>query len=187
METCNYLFMLFADLLEYPRASLKRHVDECAEILALEYPPAGKVFLGFHGWIHQVPFFSVEETYTSTFDLQGICCPYIGHYLFGDNYQRSEFMAQLNHGYHDRGYSCGSELPDHVAVILDFLAFCEVDEFSQALLEEGLIPSVDKMTQAFEANGGHPYHYVLRTLQQVLQVGLVEGLEARLQPDGRVG
>ncbi len=175
METRNYLYMLFADLLEYPKASLKRRANDCFEILVLENPPAGEVFSEFSGWINQVPLSSVEETYTSTFDLQGFCCPYIGHYLFGENYQRSEFMAQLNHGYHERGYSCGSELPDHVAVVLDFLSLCDMDEFSQALLEEGLIPTVVKMIQAFDKNCRHPYSHVLRTLHQVLQTEQVEG------------
>lgn len=169
MQDHRNLFKLYADLLEYPTPSLRGRVDLCTQRLAVICPSAGDAFSGFQTWVAKEPIGRVEEIYTSAFDLQGICCPYVGHYLFGDNYQRSWFMAQLKQGYHNKKFSVGNELPDHVAVVLRFLAQAGEDEFSQVLLEEGLIPAVEKMVQMFDADGNHPYRQVLRSLLILLR------------------
>ena len=167
------LYALYADLLEYPAFPIKPQMVECRELLQQENPAAGELLAGFVEWVNQEALSQLEELYTHTFDLQAVCCPYVGHHLFGDNYQRSWFMAHLNHGYQEKGFSCGSELPDHVAVVLRFLARGDTDEFSQVLLQEGLIPAVEKMTQAFDHDGQHPYGRVLRSLITLLQDGQV--------------
>jgi nitrate reductase delta subunit len=163
------LYPLFADLLEYPSIHLRQQAQQCAKLLAESCPPAVQPFSKFIDWLQQEQRSRLEEIYTSTFDLQGICCLYVGHQLFGDNYQRSWFMARLNEAYHAKGYSAGRELPDHLAVILRFLARGDSDEFSLVLLEEGLVPAVSKMLQAFDVDGAHPYGQLLKSLSLVLQ------------------
>ncbi len=125
----------------------------------------------FHSFVEQASPARLEELYTGTFDLQAACYPYVGYHLFGDSYKRGMFMAQLNAGYRERGFSAGSELPDHVAVVLRFLATAPGDEFSQALLHEGLIPALDTMARAFDDQSDNPYAGVIRALLLVLQVG----------------
>lgn len=167
------LYKLYSGLLEYPTSTLKEQAEQCTRLLADVYPPAGGVLSGFQTWVTKEPVGQVEEIYTSAFDLQGICCLYVGHHLFGDNYQRSWFMAQLKQGYRDKNFTCGNELPDHVVVVLRFLALGWEDEFSQVLLEEGLVPAMGKMVQAFDTDNHHPYGQVLRSLLLVLQNELV--------------
>ena len=178
MEKQNSLYLLYADLLEYPAQKLKPHLVECAEVLSGVSPSAGNMLLGFQNWVDKETLAKVEETYTSTFDLQGICCPYVGHHLFGDNYQRSWFMARLNEGYRERGFSYKEELPDHITVILRFLACGCEDEFSQVLRDEGLFPSVGKMVRTFGEDGSRPYGQMLRSLSQWLQDEDVTGNES---------
>lgn len=186
MDDLHRLYLLFSDLLDYPSTGLPQKASECAKILYEAYPSAGEVLLDFKGWVGQVSPGRVEEIFTSTFDLQGICCPYVGHYLFGDNYQRSWFMARLSEGYHNKGFSCGNELPDHVAMILRFLALGSEDEFSKVLLKEGLLPSVEKMEQSFAGDSQNPYRQVLRALNLLLQVGNLhkEGSLVRIEGGG---
>ncbi len=169
MDQTLRLYSLYADLLEYPALGLSQSANQCGSLLAEYNPTAAEVFSGFFSWLSQEKPERVEEIYTSAFDLQGMCCPYVGHHLFGDNYKRSQFMAQLNQGYHARGYSCGCELPDHVAVILRFLARGTADEFSLALLEEGLFPAAQSMIKSFDAAGNHPFGQLLRSLSLLLQ------------------
>ena len=119
----------------------------------------------------------LEELYTGTFDLQVVCYPYVGYHLFGESYKRGMFMAQLNQGYRERGFSAGNELPDHVAVVLRFLALTTDGDFSQALLREGLIPTVDKMAQAFGDQSDNPYAEVIRALLLVLRVKTERGVD----------
>jgi nitrate reductase delta subunit len=177
MSNQSDLYLLFADLLEYPSIFLRQQAQQSAKLLAASCPSAEEPFSIFMDWVQQEPLSRLEEIYTSTFDLQGICCLYVGHQLFGDNYQRSWFMARLNEAYYAKGYSTGCELPDHLAVILRFLAGCERDEFSQVLLEEGLVPAVSKMIQAFDVDGAHPYRQLLNSLSLVLADGQLTSRE----------
>ncbi len=175
MDHTLRLFSLYADLLEYPTTGLSQSADQCGSLLAKYNPTASDIFSRFLSWLNQENAERVEEIYTSAFDLQGVCCPYVGHHLFGDNYKRSQFMALLNQGYRARDYSCGCELPDHVAVVLRFLARGNTDEFSLALLEEGLFPAAERMVRSFDAAGNHPYGQLLKSLSLLLQAGQPSG------------
>jgi nitrate reductase delta subunit len=111
----------------------------------------------------------LEELYTSTFDLKAVCHPYVGYHLFGESYKRGAFLARLNEGYRERGFSAGSELPDHLPVVLRFLALKEDGEFSETLLREGVIPAVEEMAHTFRDGGGNPYKGVIQALALVLR------------------
>ncbi len=169
MENLFRLYLLYADLLDYPAPALPQKANHCTQLLSGVLPEAAEMLRSFEDWVSETPPGVVEETFTNTFDLQGNCCPYVGHYLFGDNYQRSWFMAQLNAAYHEKGFAPGRELPDHIAVILGFLSLDLDDEFSQVLVDEGLIPSVRKMVERFAEDAAHPYGRVLKSLDLLLQ------------------
>jgi nitrate reductase delta subunit len=163
-DTTGHLYRLFADLLEYPTPALARQAQECSELLSAASPQAAALLKRFRCFVEQAPAARLEELYTGTFDLQAVCYPYVGYHLFGESYKRGMFMAQLNEGYRERGFSVGNELPDHVAVVLRFLALAADGDFSQVLLREGLIPTVDKMAQAFGDPSDNPYAGVIRAL-----------------------
>lgn len=169
VDSCNDLYLLFANLLEYPTPELKQQVDDCIGLLAEVNPQAGEVLAGFRVYVEQTSLKRLEEIYTNTFDLQGLCYPYVGHHLFGESYKRSWFMSQLNRSYREKGFQAKKELPDHVAVILRFLAQSENDEFNLVLLDEGLIPAVSKMDQVFGAKTDHPYKLVIHALSMLLE------------------
>ena len=161
-DTTGHLYRLFADLLDYPSPALARQAHEATAGAATAQSAA--LLNEFCTFVEQASPARLEELYTGTFDLQAVCCPYVGYHLFGDSYKRSMFMAQLNGGYRDRGFSPGNELPDHVAVILRFLAIAPGDPFSQALLHDGLIPALEAMVGAFDDHSDNPYAAVLRAL-----------------------
>jgi nitrate reductase delta subunit len=162
------LYRLFAGLLEYPTAALPQQVVECGDRLSEIDGRAAASLEELRGMAEQAPLARLEELYTGTFDLMAVCTPYVGIQLFGEGYKRGLFMARLNQGYRERGFSAGSELPDHVAVVLRFLALGTEGEFGQVLLREGLVPAVEKMTQAFGDGGDNPYAGVLRALLRVI-------------------
>ena len=175
-NTTSHLYRLFADLLEYPTPALARQAQECGELLRSTLcpvpgasPQAAALLERFRCFAEQTQTTRLEELYTGTFDLQAVCYPYVGYHLFGESYRRGMFMAQLNEGYRERGFSAGNDLPDHVAVVLRFLALSTDDDFSQVLLREGLTPTVDKMAQAFGDQGDNPYGGVIRALLLALK------------------
>jgi len=162
------IYRLLAALLEYPTASLEGQARECCDRLLSSGSPAAVPLQDFCRQLQEASPARMEELYTRTFDLQAVCSPYVGYHLFGESYKRGLFMARLNEGYHRRGFSAGSELPDHVAVVLRFLALGAEDEFSRALLAEGLAPALAKMAQALGRPGDNPYSEVIDAVALLL-------------------
>jgi nitrate reductase delta subunit len=169
-DSTGILYDLFADLLSYPTPAILQQARECLRRLQETEPEAAKALETFlEGLQHTLE--KMEELYTATFDMQPVCYPYLGYQLFGESYKRGAFMAQLNEAYHAAGYSAGRELPDHVAVVLRFLGL-DVDrrqgEFCQALIEQGLAPTLAKMLQTFGTGSENPYASLLLALQSFL-------------------
>jgi nitrate reductase molybdenum cofactor assembly chaperone NarJ/NarW len=167
-DTPGELYNLFASVLEYPTTALCVQVDVVASILHASHPQSEVQITIFQEYVNCHTLAALEELYTRTFDLQGVCCPYVGHQLFGESFKRSQFMACLNHAYHARQFSSGAELPDHVSVILRFLALGTGDEFTQALVCEGLMLAVTKMINELAPHPENPYRSALQAIQDVL-------------------
>lgn len=159
---------LFARLLEYPMPGIENLVQQAILTVRLLHPDAMGMLADFLGFVEQESLSKLGEVYTSTFDLQGVCHPYVGHHLFRESYQRSWFMARLNREYRLWGYTPGRELPDHVSVVLGFLALGNQDEFSQTLLEEGLKPALQKMVEEIKSNANNPYCQLIQAINLVV-------------------
>ena len=162
------IYRIFAYLLRYPQPGMEKLVVQLLDRLPPCTSPAVERLGCFKRFVEHASLAEMEEIYTRTFDLQGLCYPYIGQYLFGQTYQRSQFMARLNHEYFSRGILAGNELPDHAAVILEFLASGDGDEFSQVLVSEGLIPALRSMVEALRQNDKNPYGLLIEALWLVL-------------------
>lgn len=171
------VFQLFADLLEYPTPELACQAQACAKATAAIHPDAVAQVDLFCARAKSTSLAHLQEVYTYTFDLKPNCYPYIGYHLFGESYKRGAFMARLNEEYCARGFASGTELPDHLAIVLRFLALDGDTEFSQTLLHEGLVPALDRMAKAFGNGGDNPYSKVIQALLLVLQENVVKGVD----------
>lgn len=178
----------FAGLLEYPRGGEAELAAEGASALAGVHPEAASLLGGVRAFLAETPLTRAEEVFTATFDLQATCAPYAGVHLFGEGYKRRVFLAGLSAMYSSRGFSAGQELPDHVTVLLRFLAGPADEEEARILVEDGLAPALTKMIETF-ADSGNPYGDVLRALRMVLLPGSHgDAAEAlREQPATEVG
>ncbi len=165
------LLNLFAGLLEYPTPALTRQAATGVEWLAELQPQAAARLDLFQRGVAEMSTGRIEEIYTRTFDMQPVSYPYVGYHLFGESYKRGAFMAQLNEGYRAVGFSAGKELPDHVAVILRFLASsvaARTGEFGRTLIEDGLTPTLEKMVRELDAPADNPYAALVSALLLVL-------------------
>lgn len=170
-NSISTLYDLFADLLEYPTLATPLKAAFCYERLKDSQPEASGYLKSFFNEMEQCRLEQMQELYTTIFDMQPVCYPYVGYQLFGESYKRGAFMAQLNEAYHELGYSCGQELPDHLAVILRFLgqdADNRQGEFCQPLVNEGVKPALEKMLKAFGEQSENPYFGLLSALQSFL-------------------
>lgn len=170
-DSISTLYDLFADLLDYPTLATALKAGHCHARLQQSQPDATPLLQSFYQTMEQRSLGQMQELYTTTFDMQPICYPYVGYQLFGESYKRGAFMAQLNEAYHACGYSAGQELPDHLAVILRFLglkAARKQADFCQVLLTDGLRPALEKMLQAFGQQSENPYFQLLSALHLFL-------------------
>jgi nitrate reductase delta subunit len=138
----------FAELLSYPVTDPAPAARRCRALLSGR--PAA-VLGEFVSRAERARPHELEEAYSSTFDLDPACAPYVGHHLAGETPKRGIFMARLADAYRQGGFEGGApsgELPDHISVVLRYLAAVPSGPRRQALLEDALVPALDRMLEA---------------------------------------
>lgn len=155
------LFTVFSVLLDYPRQGLREAAEEGVALVA-ESPGAARRLGEFKSLVERSGLGRLQELYSATFDLSASCSPYLGYHLFGETYKRSLFLLKLRELYRAHGFDGeGSEMPDHLGVLLRFLAACQDDQLVKDTVEEGLLPVLAKMTkkkQSEQADGESAHH-----------------------------
>ncbi len=168
-EKRRKLYPLFAEILEYPTYSLYECFEECLSFLLGRDPEAADLLRKSEPVLARMPLTQMQEIYTRIFDLQPACYPYVGHHLFGEDYRRGLFMSGLKRHYFSSGFSAEKELPDHLAVMLRFLAQSPQDQESDELILECMIPALEKMLAGGVRQGDNPYRAALEALLLTLQ------------------
>jgi nitrate reductase delta subunit len=139
----------------------------CTEIT--DYPAAATAINQFQAAFANLSLERLEEIYTSTFDVNPACFPYPGFHLFGENFNRADFLIKLKQKYLAHGFTAPeNELADHLPVMLEFLIALDLDAIlARELVEDCLLHALEKMTAGFTS--ASPYATVVRSLLNVLQ------------------
>jgi len=162
IQTGELVLDLLAAALAYPTADLPAQASACADALQGVHWRAARRMARFARFVAQTPLAALEEHYAATFDLRPVCYPYVGFHLFGETYKRGEFLARLNERYRASDFEAAGELPDHLGVVLRYLARTG----DPALLSEGAIPAVLRMIAPLRDN---PYRDLLQAILAVLR------------------
>ncbi len=109
-----------------------------------------------------LPLAAVQEEYVATFDFNPATAPYLGHHLYGDNQKKAGYMVRLKQEYsrYDFVPPC-NELPDHLAVVLAFLAHLarhEDDAARKQFISLYVLPGVQRLKAAFADRRQSPWH-----------------------------
>ncbi|MAF84935.1 MAG: hypothetical protein CL875_00375 [Dehalococcoidales bacterium] len=166
-EDARRLCQLFAEVLGYPGPSLARSAVECARQLDASFPGSAEPMRAFVAFAEGQKLPELQEIYTQTFDITPETTPYVGYHLFGETPKRSVFMAKLQEAYQSHQLSTGTELPDHLCVLMKFLSVARDKETVIPLLEEGILPILEKMEQAFHKDK-NSYGLGIRSLRLFL-------------------
>lgn len=169
MSGFEEIFTLFSKILCYPTPSLKKDVQACIDDLQEHDAAAVKLMKNFYKSIEEISTKDIQVLYTQHIDFNPSCSLYVGYHLYGDSYKRSKFLVQLRTFYQKSRYiEKGSDLPDSLPVILDYLGehFSKSEE-SLLIVEDSLIPCLKKLVKAFK-DAKNIYHNVLRALLGVL-------------------
>lgn len=195
---------LLADVVDYPHPGLADEAEAVRTLVAGTSPPAAALLERFVQDVEEAGPGRIEELYSSAFDLdtlstfEATCYPYVGHHLLGETYRRSRFMVELLDRYREHGFAVdGRELPDHLLVMLRFVAHCRDEELAEELLGDAILPALRRMTLNGEeavltgSSGRRVYLRVLEAVRLVLEEYLwpeldVAVYELGVQPAKRV-
>ena len=141
-----------ARLLDYPQGKeeLQKSYDSVATYLrqsGIESPATA-----FGDLVRSSTLAELQEDYVAHFDFNPAAAPYLGHHLYGDNQKKASYMIQVKQefGRYDF-HPSESELPDHLAVLLDFLAHLARrgdDTPRRQFIERMVLPGLNKLLAA---------------------------------------
>jgi nitrate reductase delta subunit len=188
---CRRAVAALGPLLAYPRrerfaTDLARAEGRLLEAGAAE---AAEALEAFERAAARRSFDELEDLYTRTFDLTPVCPPFLSVHLFGqESFRRARLMTGLEETYRRAGYDRGTELPDHLAVVLGAAEVFADDEWEE-LVEQVLALPLARMKGALSsgpANGPprNPYRHLLEAVRLALGVAEVPE-EAPAEPHWR--
>ncbi len=175
-EESQQLCQLFAEVLDYPTGSVRESARECLKQLEISFPDIADPMQSFVTFIESQDRGELEELYAQTFDLATAMTLYIGYHLFKETPKRSAFLVQLEEAYQSHDFNSGTELADHLCVLLRFFSVAKEPEFVIPLLEECILPVLDKMVGDLQKskNGYAPAVSSLRLFLRQLSRRLVK-------------
>jgi nitrate reductase delta subunit len=110
-------------LLDYPDERLAARLDLLHRVADSLSPPVGGPLLRFLDHLGGTPPQQLAADYVATFDNRKRCCPYLTYYAHGDTRKRGMALLALKQAYAAGGLLLvDDELPDHLAVMLEFAA-----------------------------------------------------------------
>lgn len=179
----------FAEVLSYPYVAPATAARECAEVAAVGSRDAGALLDAFAALVETTSLGTLQEAYTRTFDLDTMsrseptCYPYVGHYLFDESHKRGAFILGLKRRFRKAGFADESDLPDHLIVLLRFLAVCDDEQLADELVDDAILPALERMDLLTKTSrdGSAPardaYLGVLAALRLALAVGRPERID----------
>ncbi|TAM84656.1 MAG: nitrate reductase molybdenum cofactor assembly chaperone [Acidobacteria bacterium] len=164
---CFCILEQFSEILSYPRDDYLQRVDACRSLTGEIDREAAKDLRDFSACVCDLTIEGVQEVYVQTFDLNPICALEVGWQLYGDNYERGNFLVNMRQELKRCGVPENSELPDHISHVLPLLARMN-GATAGSLARESVIPALSKMLAAI-AGKDSPYEKVLKALSRVLE------------------
>ncbi|NJO81712.1 MAG: nitrate reductase molybdenum cofactor assembly chaperone [Blastochloris sp.] len=169
-DTYTTIYRYLGDILDYPDATIAYQARACAALLQPILPESADQLTAFADFADETPIGRVEEIYTATFDINPTTYIFAGFILFGESFKRGKFLVKLQQIYRECGFETSSELADHAAVMLRFLAVCDLESTTnQELIDECLLPVLRHMCADFAQDTTHIHPYA-NVLQAVLNV-----------------
>jgi nitrate reductase delta subunit len=153
-------------LLGYPDAELLVRLP----LLRAAVAPLPVAFAGplgrFLDHLETTPLVDLQTDYVETFDLRRRCCLYLTYFTHGDTRKRGMALLQFKHLYSRAGMTLADgELPDHLAVVLEFTALGDAAR-GERLLQE-YRPGLELVRVALEERRS-PWAPVLQAVSATL-------------------
>jgi nitrate reductase assembly molybdenum cofactor insertion protein NarJ len=106
-----------------------------------------------------------QELYVQTFEFNPATTLEIGWHLFGENYERGEFLVRMRGLLRRHGIAESTELPDHLTHLLALISRMDHDEAAE-LAGLFLLPALGKIKDALK---GNPYAALIGAIEKKLE------------------
>lgn len=166
MNEGSALYDDLAGLFAYPDDGYLERLDKCRCALSQLFPEATTHLARFSQNVGALTTEQLQEKYTQTFDLDPVCSLEIGWHLFGENYNRGEFLVELRRTLRRLELTESTELPDHLSNVLPILGRLpqrEADRF----VSRYLLPALEKMLSGLSGSDGG-YACLLEAVREVV-------------------
>ncbi len=153
-------FDLLGKLLDYPSEDYRVSCEACAGLATEVDPAAAGSLRKFADALRESSTEQLQELFVRTFDLNPICALEMGWHLYGDKYERGEFLVRMRREMNRYGVEQSVELPDHICNVLSVFSRMEearAQEFAATLL----FPAMEKMRAALAAKAS-PYEHLFQ-------------------------
>lgn len=138
-QRANHTLRVLAHLLRYPDANLRAHSAEMQAAIQAEAaltPARSKEMVALLKHLAAAPMLDVESEYVELFDRGRRTALHLFEHVHGDSRDRGPAMIDLIQTYEKGGMYLGQqELPDHLAVLLEFASTQPAKEARQFLGE----------------------------------------------------
>ena len=157
--TERLVWRIAALLLDYPTPQTLELCEELHTKARSLPAPAGPALVSFVDHVRRTPPLELAAYYVETFDLRRRHCLHLSYYAYGDTRKRGMALLRFKHAYRAADVTLGEhELPDHLAVVLEFAA--TVDPVAGRRLLVEYRPVVELLRQSLQECGS-PYRAVL--------------------------
>lgn len=177
--------------LGYPDADFAGHLPLVRSTAETVPRAVRQPLLAFLDHVEATPLRDLAVDYVATFDHRKRCCLYLTYYQHGDTRNRGVALLTLKQAYARAGLVLtDDELPDHLAVMLEFVAAGRPDAGRRLLTRHraGL-----ELLRLALAEAGSPWRHVLDSVSATLpplrgdQRTAVARLAAEGPPEEQVG
>lgn len=144
---------VLAEALTYPTEATSVLVARCARATEWAAPEVAGPLTEFAARLIDLPTEALQEQFIATFDFDPKCSLDIGWHLYGENYDRGDFLVRLRDLLLRHGIDEGHELPDHLPQVLRLLSRLPADE-AASLAAESVVPAVAKILEGLGEREG---------------------------------
>lgn len=166
---------------------------ESLKLIGLHCPEKSEDYIRFVEWARSTDLDSCREVFMKTFHIQAVCYLDLGYVIFGEDYKRGSFLANMKNEQRLAKNDCGDELADNLSNVLNLLPLMTDTELRDDLVSRILLPALDKMLSEFQSARMALRDRVLRRKHQALLLEgqangniyryALEGLNAMLHKD----
>lgn len=166
MKTAH-TYDLYADIFDYPSQNLPATVVECGRRLVDKLPRAAENLARLESETNACDTRAMMEKYAAIFDFSPARTLDLGYQLFGETYKRGIFLVKMKEAMEKYQIPLGNELPDHLPSVLRMLSVLKAEDEPRDLVEEVILPGVEKILRTFDGEG-EAYRHALLALKTTL-------------------